>query len=94
MQPGDGFTLIELLVVIAIISLLVSILLPSLSRASRMARGVMCMTNIRQVETTHTFWREDYDQYMICDAIPENYGRDGRSLGPAEREQGYIWHYT
>lgn len=41
-----GFTLIELLVVVAIISLLVSILLPSLSRAKELARTVVCATNI------------------------------------------------
>jgi prepilin-type N-terminal cleavage/methylation domain-containing protein len=59
----SGFTLIELLVVIAIISLLVSILLPSLQKAKEIARQTACISHVRNMGVAVHFYSEDFDGY-------------------------------
>ena len=48
-RAKSAFTLVELLIVLGIIVLLMTILLPAISRAREEARRVQCLSNMRQL---------------------------------------------
>src|SRR6266496_6436152 len=62
-----GFTLIELLVVIGIIAILLSILLPTLSRVRAASNLVVCSSNLRQVTTCMLMYEQDYKGGLIVE---------------------------
>lgn len=64
MARKAGFTLVELLVVIAIISLLVSILAPSLNIAKDLAKQVVCSTNLSSAGKAIMLYAESNDDKM------------------------------
>ena len=69
-MTGCGFTLIELLVVIAVIALLLSILVPSLSRARSTAARLRCASNLRQIDVAVRLYLEGNDDFYPCDPGP------------------------
>jgi prepilin-type processing-associated H-X9-DG protein len=54
------FTLLELLIVTAIIMILISILLPALSRAKEAAKGINCASNLKQLYIPISLYRDDF----------------------------------
>ncbi len=68
-RPRRGFTLIELLVVISIIALLISILLPALSKARGAARTMMCQTRLHALAIASENYRADHSAWYPVDYI-------------------------
>ncbi len=105
---GGGFTLIELMVVIAIMMTLMSILLPSLSRAREAGKRVVCLSNLRQMTMAWHFYAGDNDE-QLCSPdtfwndtdVSKYWAADGpvvpsNNIGgtKAALKGGVLWSYT
>ncbi len=99
---AKGFTLIELLVVISIIALLLSILVPALSRVKRLAREVVDISNLRQIGIAGLTYESANGRLLmhlieypgLTNAFPEmlssNWGGGGDGVDLREQWEPYL----
>jgi prepilin-type N-terminal cleavage/methylation domain-containing protein/prepilin-type processing-associated H-X9-DG protein len=78
-----GFTLIELLVVIAIIAMLMSILMPALSKAKDQATAVICRTRLKQWGLIYHMYFEEHNGKVP----PGRYG----TVNPLDESGWGVW---
>jgi len=97
-QRRPGFTLIELLIVIAIIALLISILLPSLGAARRVARGLVCANNQRQIALAVTAYADQSKDWLPGSPGTTGWAAMGKSKAGSSAEFDgaaiQIWDWT
>lgn len=81
-KRAKGFTLVELLVVIGIIALLISILLPALTKARQAALTTLCLSNQRQCAMAFSFYAGDWKgETLISTTVASGYSYPGDQSG-------------
>ncbi len=97
-----AFTLLELLVVIAVIALMISILLPALSRSRRSGMAVACAAKLRESARALMMYANDHDDramplaytdFEIIGAGPPVYWWGTNESGLVDHERGFVWPY-
>jgi len=81
-KTARGFTLVELLVVIGIIALLLSILIPTLSKARQASVTLKCLSNLRQCGLAFQMYAGANKQYLPYPTT---------TLISGDAAQGYLW---
>jgi len=71
-RATKAFTLIELLVVIAIIAILAALLLPALSKAKQRAKGIQCLSNLKQLTTAWMLYAGDHNDLLVTNTADAN----------------------
>jgi prepilin-type N-terminal cleavage/methylation domain-containing protein/prepilin-type processing-associated H-X9-DG protein len=85
-----AFTLIEMLVVVAVIALLVSILLPSLTKARQQAKMVACRANLHDLGGALQQYANVFDPYFP----PTPYMGSDVGVGPGSDDNLFVLWYS
>jgi prepilin-type N-terminal cleavage/methylation domain-containing protein/prepilin-type processing-associated H-X9-DG protein len=88
-----AFTLVELLVVIGIIALLISILLPALSRANNAAKRTKCMAQMRELTMAWTAYAMDSRGWLVDPNTGTNTGWANAGNTAKNITQGVLFPY-
>ncbi len=86
----QAFTLIELLVVIAIIAILAAILFPVFARAREQARGISCISNLKQIGLAMQMYVQDFDESYPSIIHPNFDGGCAPRLGWLNANGGWV----
>ncbi len=93
-SPGEGFTIVELVVIVAVIGIVASLLIPGLAKAQSRAKGIQCLSNLRQWSFAMNVYATEHDDQMPRDGTDAEgqYGVDtGAIRGPGSPNDGYAW---